>query len=303
MKNTTNPNTRPWRILFPLLMMAVFSTAKAQSVEFAPVGAEWYYTRYYRIGPDPSGITYDRFRSLRTIEINGWECKEIELYRNLDCYGDPRPYIENRFICQEGGKVYEVENGQRFLLYDFDKMPGESWYAPKYNDTITIVDISYMTLSDGIIRKILHTEQSQEEWYFFNIIEGIGMDNSLFPFDQSMVGTPCIHGPIRCYSENDISLIASETVCDYEVLDIFEHDNTSLVSMNTWVAEVLHINFSEALGGKKQISIIDISGRILYRETTHCAFFDILLSEMISGIYFTKIETDSITIINKFLKQ
>ena len=29
MKNTTNPNTRPWRILFPLLMMAVFSTASS----------------------------------------------------------------------------------------------------------------------------------------------------------------------------------------------------------------------------------------------------------------------------------
>ena len=90
--------------------MAV-GAVKAQSHEFAPVGAEWYYERFYREGWNLTGITYDRFRSLRTVEINGWECKEIELFQNLDCYGEVNPYTEIRYITQEGDKVYEVEDG------------------------------------------------------------------------------------------------------------------------------------------------------------------------------------------------
>ncbi len=127
-----------------LLLLVAAGAAKAQTHEFAPVGAEWYYTRHYRIGQSPDGVTYDRFRSLRTIDINGWECKEIELFKNLDCHGEVNPYTEIRYITQENDQIYEVENGQRLLLYDFSKEVGDSWYAPKYDDTITVLNVSYI---------------------------------------------------------------------------------------------------------------------------------------------------------------
>ena len=78
-------------------------------VEFAPVGAEWYYERLYNEGGEPTGVTYDRFRSLRTVEINGWECREIELFQNLDCNGEANPHTEYRYLTQEGKQVFEVE--------------------------------------------------------------------------------------------------------------------------------------------------------------------------------------------------
>ena len=206
------------------LLLAVAGVAKAQTHEFAPVGAEWYYERYYREGFDLTGITYDRFRSLRTVEISGWECKEIELFQNLDCHGEVNPYTEIRYITQEGDQVYEVEDGQRYLLYDFGKEVGEWWYAPKYEDTITVLNVSYITLNDGTVRKFMETQPSNLDWYIYNIIEGIGMDYSLFPFDHTMVGTPCVEGPIRCYSEDGILLVQwGETECDYEILGVEEN--------------------------------------------------------------------------------
>ena len=143
------------------LLLAAAGTLKAQqAVEFAPVGAEWYYERLYREGWNLNGITYDRFRSLRTVEINGWECREIELYQHLDCYGVPNPNYEIRYVTQEGDRVYEVEDGQRFLLYDFGKGPGESWYAPKYQTTVTVHRVDSMTMNDNTVRKVLVTEPS-----------------------------------------------------------------------------------------------------------------------------------------------
>lgn len=177
-------------------------------VEFAPVGSEWYYERYYREGFDLTGITYDRFQSLRTVVINGWERKEIELFQNLDCKGEVNPYTEIRYITQEDDRAYEVENGERYLMYDFGKEAGEWWYAPKYEDTITVLSVSYITLNDGSNRKIMETQPSNWDWYFYNIIEGVGMDYSLFPFDHTIIGTPCVEGPIRCYSENGFLLIS-----------------------------------------------------------------------------------------------
>lgn len=287
-----------------LLLLAAAGAAKAQTHEFAPVGAEWYYTRYYREGFDLTGITYDRFRSLRTVEISGWECKEIEQFQNIDCHGEVNPYTEIRYISQEGDMVYEVENGQRFLLYDFGKEVGEWWYAPKYDDTITVINVNYITLYDGTVRKQLETQLSNLDWYIYNIIEGIGMDYSLFPFDHTMVGTPCVEGPLRCYSEDGLLLIQwGETECDYEVLGVNDEKEDQLVQMNTLVDDLLHISFANTQSGVKQIRIVDMTGRMVFSQETEDKTMDIDLSEKRSGIYLVLIVVDSQVFNNKIVKR
>jgi hypothetical protein len=82
-----------------ILLMIISGSLKAQ-VEFAPVGAEWHYERmifnYNNWTYDK--LTYDRYRSIDIIEINGWQCKEIEIFQNLDCEGNPNPKYETRYI-------------------------------------------------------------------------------------------------------------------------------------------------------------------------------------------------------------
>lgn len=289
-------------LLFMLLVVA--GMVNAQTHEFAPVGAEWYYERYYRVGFDLTGITYDRFRSLRTVEINGWECKEIELFQNLDCYGEVNPYTEIRYITQEGNLVYEVENGQRFLLYDFGKEVGEWWFAPKYEDTITVLNVSYITLNDGTVRKFMETQPSNLDWYIYNIIEGIGMDYSLFPFDHTMVGTPCVEGPIRCYSEDGILLVQwGETECDYEILGVNDEKEEPSVQMSTLVGDVLRIDFAETASLSKQIRITDVSGRIIYAQETMDKSLDINFTDKPAGVYLVQIVMDSKVFNNKIVKK
>ena len=263
-------------------------------VQFAPIGAEWYYERLYNEGGEPAGVTYDRFRSLRTVNINGWECKEIELLQNLDCNGDPNPHTEYRYLTQEGKQVFEVENGERYLLYDFGKKAGEWWYAPKYEDTIYVQTVSYMNFGviDGFRKVLMTVPTIHGDLYFTNIIEGIGMDYSVFPFEMLDGQPSCLNGLIRCYTENGIPLITSNVDCDYEVMAVGDNTESALVMVNTVADGLLRIEFSEALMGNKQIRIIDITGKTIYSSETHDDYCDIWLADKPKGIYIAQITTD-----------
>ena len=286
-----------------LLLLVAAGGVKAQTHEFAPVGAEWYYERLYREGWNLTGIAYDRFRSLRTVEINGWECKEIELFQNLDCSGVVNPHVEYYYIHQEGNQVYEVENGERYLLYDFGKDAGEWWYAPKYNDTIHVYEVDSVPMQDGNYRKRLRLWPSNNsDLYFGNLIEGIGLDLSVFPFEL-LVGSPCAHSNIRCYSENGVSLIVSEMVeCDYEVWAVDEYDESPRMSINTLAETTLHIEFLTMTENVKQIKIIDSMGRIIYMTKTIDNMLDIDFSSKPQGMYLVQIIADTQTFHFKFIK-
>ena len=294
------------KFAFFLLLLAVAGVAKAQTHEFAPVGAEWYYERLYLEGWTYSGVAYDRFRSLRTVEINGWECKEIELFQNLDCKGEVNPYTEIRYITQEGDQVFEVEDGQRFLLYDFGKGVGESWYAPKYGLNVYVVDTLTINLNDGSQRRILRTflqGELEDYWYYDNIIEGIGLDKSIFPFLELDGPPPCIHEYIRCYSENGIPLIVFETECDYEVLAVDENNASPIVSMNTFVENLLHMEFSEMQENIKRVKIIDLMGRCIYTTEAIDNSLDIDFSNKQTGVYLIQTTIGLQVINNKIVKR
>jgi len=287
-------------VLACLFLLTIIGNA--QTFEFAPVGAEWYYARYYRVGYDPTGIAYDKFTSLRTVEINGIECKEIELYRHLNWYGVVDPYTELRYIHQEGDQIYEVEDGEMYLLYDFSKGPGEYWVVPKYNDTIRVGSISYITLDDGTNRKVLETEPTVNyDLHIYYVIEGIGMDESLFPF-YYLDGDSWLEGPLRCYFEDGTQLISSETECDYEVLDINEMDEKSIVIMNTIVNNSLHVEFSEMLNGLKKIQIINITGTTVYSSDVVDNQVEIQFSDKPSGVYLLSVKTGSREFNVRFIK-
>ena len=299
MKNNTFTKT------FLLLLINVFligGAINAQSYEFAPVGAEWYYTRYYRVGYDLSGIACDRFSSVRTVDVNGIECKEIELYRHLDCNGMVNPYAEVRYVYQDGDLVYEVEDGELYLLYDFSKEPGEYWVAPKYEDTIFVQNVSQITLDDGTTRKVLEIDASNYNWWMSDVIEGIGMEVSLFP-QQYVDGACSMPGQMRCYFENGIQLISSSIVCDYEVLAVDEEYDQPLVFINTLVDDVLHVSFAESIDSPRLIQIFDVFGKLVYRTESMDKSLDISFDDKRAGVYVCRISISSKIMDIKFLKR
>ena len=219
--------TKEFTKLILIAFMFVFTGSLKAQTEFAPVGAEWYYEReiYNYDEWKYDRVAYDRFRSVDTITINGFLCKEIELFQNLDCDGNVNPYYETRYISQDGDRIYEVIDGERYLLYDFGKKIGEYWLLTHYNDydtenaadTVFVKNITEITLEDGSTRRMFETSayNTGSAVYCTNIIEGIGLDKSLFPFYQLVGPPPCRNTGIRCYSEDGDYLIKSDVECDY----------------------------------------------------------------------------------------
>ena len=282
-----------------VLLMAI-GAARAQTHEFAPVGAEWYYERLYREGWFYSGVAYDRFRSLRTVEINGWDCKEIELFQDLNCDGLIAPYTEISYITQEGNQIYEVENGQRLLLYDFDKNPGESWFAPKYDVEVYVIDTSTLVLEDGSIRKVLQTITLDDYLYIDNIIEGIGMDRSVFPFYDWDGPPPCKHSQIRCYSENGLSLIVSDTECDYEILSVEENASKSPAVYPNPFKERLVVELPTE--DNYTIMVCDTFGRTIIKQDIIGRKTGIDFPFPQSGVFHLVIQSDSYHYVTNVIK-
>lgn len=282
-----------------VLLMAI-GAARAQTHEFAPVGAEWYYERLYREGWFYSGVAYDRFRSLRTVEINGWDCKEIELFQDLNCDGLIAPYTEISYITQEGNQIYEVENGQRLLLYDFDKNPGESWFATKYDVEVYVIDTSTLVLEDGSIRKVLQTITLDDYLYINNIIEGIGMDRSVFPFYDWDGPPPCKHSQIRCYSENGLSLIVSDTECDYEILSVEENASKSPAVYPNPFKERLVVELPTE--DNYTIMVCDTFGRTIIKQDIIGRKTGIDFPFPQSGVFHLVIQSDSYHYVTNVIK-
>lgn len=285
--------------LMILLMIASYGL-KAQ-VDFAPVGAEWYYEREY-MNYDTwcyEGVAYDRFRSLDIVEINGLQCKEIELFQNIDCEGKINPYYEIRYISQEGEKVYEVIDGERHLLYDFGKNVGEYWVITHYGqyaepDTAYVREISEITLEDGSTRRMFVTSldgMGESALYCTNIIEGIGLDRSLFPFYELIGPPPCRNTEIRCYSENDNYLISSDVDCDSEEVSLEEYSGASIFC-NTIIDDNLYIQFNDKSNNGYNVSVYDIIGNLIYKNICVDSSISIDLSNHTSEVYIIAINYD-----------
>lgn len=286
-----------------ILLMIISGSLKAQ-VEFAPVGAEWHYERmifnYNNWTYDK--LTYDRYRSIDIIEINGWQCKEIEIFQNLDCEGNPNPKYETRYINQDNDKIYEVVEGERHLLYDFSKQVGEYWLIKHNNeifdgfDTIFVKEIKEITLEDGSIRRMFVTSSNgttESMLYCTNIIEGIGMDKSLFPFYQLQGPPPCMNGEIRCYSVNENYSITSDVECDYETTLSVNDIESESISINTIVVNNIEIISSENNEYIKNVIIYNTVGELVYSTDCIENHISIDFSNYANGVYFVKINTNN----------
>ena len=122
-------------ILFGLIL---FGVIKLTAQDFAPIGAEWFYTERHAFSGD---ITFLKITSNKDTIIDGKNCRVIQKHGNPMCSG--RPDIE--YMYQEDSVLYFYDTTfNRFqILYDLTKKLDESWF-------IEVVDIMYDNNLDSI---------------------------------------------------------------------------------------------------------------------------------------------------------
>lgn len=229
-------NKKSIAILFILLAFA--SMVRAQTHEFAPIGAEWHYEI-----KQFSTEGYVRIKSLSDTIIDGISCKKIEkryfLFDHLD--GIEKEFVKgHEYISQIGDSVMIYRYGRFYKLYDFTVKTGDTVSFPgsysyeadafvTFGDSIGqavvigkgVFEIDGLELKYYDLRKVDNSAWAfDQDFYqgYARICEKIGnLSGYLFP-EQQLVADSFEGGTLRCYSDNEMGTVnfsVPYVECDY----------------------------------------------------------------------------------------
>ena len=198
------------QLLLPLLLLSLQTIA--QTNDFAPVGARWYYDGYY-IAP-PRIFPYI-LESVAKETVQGKVCSKLVASPKGEV-----PRLDSIYVYTQNDTVYFYSflSNQFEMLYDFTAEAGDSWIiggleAPVStvtSDTI-YVDSVTQTIINGTLRKVWHIRNTPIMDWGDRIYENIGNDFLLLPkhglFDLYV-------GDLRCYESADDTLHLVSYPCD-----------------------------------------------------------------------------------------
>ena len=216
-------------IILLLLMLGGITIGKAQTHEFAPIGAEWYYSFQ---GHWIEG--YVRIVSLGDTVIDECQYRVIEKYRHIYSYLYNTYYsysFGKEYVAQKQDSVLVYRNGHLCPLFDFGAKTGDTWIVPGTeefcNESFGIVHVvgsGSEEINGQTLRYVLVVDDPNSEWGFaysntsnpIKILETIGpVGTYMFP-EQRCEMDVSEGGPLRCYHDDEIGPVSYYSGnCDY----------------------------------------------------------------------------------------
>jgi hypothetical protein len=291
--------------LFAVLYLAGFSQA-----EWAPIGAEWYYT--YREGAATPATGYYHLKSIKDTLIDSKLCKVIEKTL-VDSRGNESVAgFEYLYSDISENKVYRYKYDSFYLLYDFTKVVGdtiiikEPYSASGYDSIVVRVDsVSYDVISDESMLKSQHVSVilRASAWFFGGInTEKLGNQYYFFPNNELDCDGGCPQ-PLRCYSDNEIQYhLYNNFPCDtlYTHSEIL--DKLGLRIYPVPFEDFLTIQAGSGIGMNYNVEIFNNSGMLVLRRSS---FFDRIVLDMSQfnpGGYILRICTLNEIFVKKIIK-
>lgn len=267
--------------------------------EFAPIGAEWYYSNYE--GYNPPQFDYIKHVCIKDSTITGKRVKIIQ--KTKFKYGGVAVNLGYEYLYQNGDTIFYWKSGGFHVLYNFSLSKGDSilLYSEMPNQCLdktpygwSRIDSVYSdTINNHQLKAYFSTHKEGSVWGFdsFPIIEKIGSTAYLLPqntFCGIMDGEPQI-GLLRCYSDPEIGFYQFENIpCDKieSWPDSFTQLNTnSRVKLYpNPVVDELTIECNDVLADNFNLHIFDLSGKLVSSQT-FCPGETINLSFLHRGLY------------------
>jgi hypothetical protein len=293
------------KIFFTCLIFCFTWQVNAQT-EFAPLGAEWYYT--YSLGQPEDFFNHVVCEKDTIIEENN--CRVVKQYFNNSPVAN-----EKHIIKQEQGKVYYYYQGQFNLLFDFDAKVGdiveftfiyniyeygvvlieETVWPIKYRiQSITTNAQNIRTFTARGVDNISYGDGIYYPSYTYIYTEKIGLQNKFMPtFHNGAYPDAEIHRDLRCYSDADFSFVSdwwSNTAlpCDYN------HAARSINAPPSDNSKVYPNPFNDKVSvyasQEGDIEIVDIFGKVVYYSELPNGINEISTDHFPKGIYLVKIQ-------------
>lgn len=303
-------------LLFLFLMITGFS-----QMEFAPIGAEWYYSETLSYNPPKYG--YIKLTSLKDSTINNTNVRVIEV---LHVENDTtHKLVGYEYIAQSGDTIWYWKNNDFHMLYDFSMQKGDSilLYSEMRNSCSeknpygwNLVDSTFSKEFNGLHLKAYSSVPIKNSVWGFDSYscEIIGNLRYLIPQNVfcGVVDVP-LDGPLRCYSDpvNGILITSLPSVkCDStyaykDPVNISMISKTKVLSIypNPVYSElIISGNYQEIKSGNYDIEIVNINGEIVKNCSSFSETIDV--SGLKSGIYFLIISKNKKQIdYEKFIKK
>ncbi|MDL2262043.1 T9SS type A sorting domain-containing protein [Bacteroidales bacterium OttesenSCG-928-I21] len=284
--------------------------------EFAPIGAEWYYT--YSFGCCPEEY-FHRVISEKDTIIEGSNCRILKQRYSSD--SADMQYIINMdyIIKQEQNKIYHYYLNQFNLFMDFGVQVGDTaqfafmfkefyhndieWFNRdtiltarfKIEDIETDIENLKTFKSRIIDEDIYKFDGVYHAPYIYTYMEKVGYYDKFMPILDNGGGYPDIvsYFWVRCYSDANFSFISDEWAaidlpCNYS---IYCNLNTPQIKKNI---EIYPNPFNESISilanNGKSVEIIDILGKNVYYSDLVDETTEISTNHLPKGIYFAKIK-------------
>lgn len=280
---------------------------------FAPLGAKWYYSSASQ-GTAPPDAAYWLYESEKDTTLNNIACKKItrKLFNHL---GDTITNITpiNIITYTSGDTIMYFNNFMNKFtpLYIFNVQQSDTltFYKPHNpvfgNDTTfrVIVDSVNFFQVNNLNLKRVYTSPLDEFKFNGFYAERIGCYGWLLP--EYLTSILENEGPLRCYSDADISINFTSNPCDYKTIvgiqDVKKNDALSIypipasgrLHINSSTNKIIHLSIYDVRGVRhRDISFSDMQTNVI-----------IDISNLLSGIYFihARFQNNTFTV-NRFFK-
>lgn len=281
-----------------ILLSLIFCAQKnicAQTNEFAPVGAKWWYNSV----PNPIGTggVVATIESLGDTMIAGNICRKVI----MDPFYDYLFYSNYFYIYEDSGRVYRYYkvSDEFHKIYDFNLEPGDSYTVYTENSSGVICDSLFVELLSteiiningmNLIQQNVLTSGSDIGYVWGDtIIERIGNNYFFVPYFD-LVDIPFL--PLRCYEDTIIGHYETGNAesCDFILELEIDVANTVSIFPNP-VQNYLNIIFHENNFDIDKCMIYSIDGRIIFTNFIQLDERKIMLDlhELQFGIYYAKL--------------
>lgn len=296
-------------LIFIALLLVAGMQARAQTHEFAPIGAEWYYVNTPHLGNEFR--EYYRYYSEKDTVINAYSCKVI----NCHFHGEYTNYAKGIAILrQENDKIYHYFNGQFYLLYDFGVNIGDtltielkkSWIEDDLYEIMPVEcvvnHIDFLRI-DGEDLKMIYTDIISDLGGYlyiddnhYNYIEKIGHPKVFMEKIHEEIHDTDYLRELRCYHDGENDYITPwwqeyNLPCDYPAFLPVENvssENEILIYPNP-VNDLLYIESIQPFTSQ----LFDINGRKICAKRGETTLNNMDLSSLSDGIYILQIKYDN----------
>ncbi|MDR1502789.1 MAG: T9SS type A sorting domain-containing protein [Prevotella sp.] len=303
-------------VIFTVLMQSLAMSAFSQNAqtEFAPTGAEWYYT--YVWGDCCPANHFNHIISEKDTLVEGSNCHILRQY-----YDESTTASKEYIIKQEGGKIYYYYLDRFNLLFDFDAEVNDTIefafmykefdndpalpYDPllPHKDTVLPVRFKVESITTNAQNlktfrtEVLEEDIPQFQLYYaphtYTYTEKIGWLDEFMPaLDNAAHRDEALFRFLRYYSETGFSFISDE----WDALSLpynyystaasinIPKDENSTIYPNPFNDKVF---VSASDGGS--IEIIDVSGKTVHYSELSKGINILSTNQLLKGLFFAKI--------------